>query len=146
MIFEFSDKYFSARAKSEKGIAAVLTIVIIAAATLIMASSASLLGLGELDLGYTSQKGGEAFALADGCMEEVLWRINLDLTYGVGAGQINLSLSNGSCIINITDLGANRRRITILGASGSYNKKIEAEITISAQNVPIIDSWAEKTD
>lgn len=130
---------------NQKGVAALLTIVIVAAAALIMAYSSSLLGLGELDLGYTSQKSSEAFAVADGCMEETLRRIRLDTNYGVGVGDINLTVSNGSCIINVKDLGGNQRRITITGTSGDYNKKIEAEITLSG-NVIAIDSWQEKSD
>jgi len=131
--------------KNQRGVAALLTIIIVAAATLIMAYSASLLGLGELDLGYTSQKGAEAFSVSDGCMGETLRRIRLDTSHGVGAGDISLSVSNGSCIINVTDLGSNQRRITLTGTVGDYNKKVEAEITLSG-NVITINSWEEKDD
>lgn len=135
--------------KNQRGVAALLTIVIIAVATLIMAYSASMLGLGELDLGYTSQKGTEALSVADGCMEETLRRIRLDTNYGLGAGSISLLVSNGSCIINVVDLGSNQRRITITGTitdtSGDYNKKVEAELTLDS-NIIAIDSWIEKSD
>ena len=130
---------------NESGVAALLTIIIVAAATLIMAYSASLLGLGEIDLGYTSQKGAEAFSVADGCMEETLRRIRLDTSYGTGIGTINLSVSNGSCIINVVDLEGDRRRITITGTSGDCNRKIEVELILS-DNVITIDSWTEKSD
>lgn len=129
--------------KNQQGIAALLIIVIVAAATLIMAYSASLLGLGELEMGYVSQKGQESLSVADGCLEETLWRIRLDQNYGLSIGEINLSVSNGSCIINVADLGNNQRRITVLGKVGDYNKNIEAEITL-AGNVISIDSWQEK--
>ncbi len=129
----------------QKGVAALFIVVIITAAGLIIALSAALLGLGELDLGYTSQKGGEAFAVADGCVEETLRRIWLDNNYGIGAGAINLSVSNGSCIINVEDFGSNQRRITATGTVSNYNKKIEAEIDFSG-NVMNINSWIEKDD
>ena len=136
-----------ARTKNiESGIAALLTIVIVAAASLIIAISASLLGLGELDLGYTSQRGAEAFSVADGCMEETLRRMRLDVNYGIGVGVINLAVLNGSCTIEVVDLGSNQRRITITGTSGTFNKKIESEITISLGNVLSVDSWTEKDD
>ena len=131
--------------KNQKGVAAILTIVIVAAAVLIMAYSASLLGLGELDLGYTSQRGSEAFSVADGCIEETLRRIRLDTMYGIEAGDIILSVSNGSCIINIEDLGSNQRRITAIGTSGNYNKKLETEISLFGNTINI-NSWTEKDD
>jgi len=120
----------------ERGVAALLTIVIVAAATLIMAYTASLLGLGELDLGYTSQKGAEAMSVADGCMEEALRRIRLDTGYSGGS----LSLGGGSCIIERSG-----NTITVTGTVDEYNKKIEAEISLNG-NVITINSWEEKDD
>lgn len=136
MLFKINKK------SNESGLAALLVIVIVAAAILLMSFSALLLGLGELDLGYTSQKGGEAFFVADGCLEETLGRIRSEPSYGIGE-EINLSVSNGLCIINVIDIGGDQRRITVLGKSGDYNKKIEAEISLSG-NVITIDSWKEK--
>jgi len=129
----------------ERGVAAILTVVIVTAAALIMAYTASMLGLGELDLGYTSQKGAEALSVADGCIEETMRRIRLNTSYGVGAGTINLSVSNGSCIINVEDLGSNQRRITVTGTTGDYNKKIQTTLTLTG-NVIAINSWEEKSD
>jgi hypothetical protein len=122
-----------------KGVAALLTIVIVAAATLLMAYSASLLGLGELELGHTSQKGEEAFSVADGCMEEALRRIRVDTSYTGGS----LSVLNGSCTIAVT--GSGPYTITVTGTSGEYNKKIEAGVAVSSR-VLTINSWEEKDD
>jgi len=137
-------KLKSSYQKSE-GFIALFTVLIVASASLIMAYSAFVLGVGELDLGYTSQKGEEAFSVADGCMEESLRRIKLNTSYGVGSGAINLTTSNGSCIINVVDLGSNQRRITIEGASAEYNKKIESVITLNG-SVISLDSWSEKNN
>ncbi len=126
-----------------RGVAALLTIIIVAAATLIMAYTASLLGLGELDLGYTSQKGGEAFSVADGCLEETLRRIRLDVNYSANA-TATLNVSNGSCIINVEKSGANGTT-TVTGTTSNYNKKIQATYTLSG-NVITINSWQEKDD
>jgi len=133
----------------QHGVAALLTIILIAAATLIIAYSASILGLGELDLGYTSQKGGEAFSLADGCLEETLERIRLDVTYGLSTGTIDLPTSNGNCTIDVTDLGNNQRKIWVTGnvitATSRYTKKIQAEITV-LNNIITNNSWQELSD
>ena len=126
----------------QKGGAILLIIVIIAAATLIMAYSSSILGLGELDLGYISQKGSEAFSMADGCMEETLRRIQLDTNYGIGAGTINLSVDSGSCVIGVVDLGGNQRRVIVSGTISDYTKQIETELTLNG-NIITVTNWIE---
>ncbi len=124
-------------ASCQSGVAALLTVVIVAAATLIMSYSASLLGLGELDMGYTSSLGAEAFSVADGCMEEAFRRIRLDTNYNGGS----LGLGSGTCIIGVVANG-NNRTITVTGTVLEYNKKIEANLILSG-NVITIDSWEE---
>lgn len=135
------------RYNTQSGIAALLTIVIVGAATLVMAYSASLLGLGELDLGYTSGRGAEAFSIADGCMEETLRRIRLNTAYGTVGGQINLTVPNGTCEINVSVGNPSERIVNVLGSTtgGGYNKKIQAALTLSG-NIITITSWEERSD
>lgn len=113
----------------------MFAIVIIGAATLIMAYSSAMLGMGELELGWYSLKGSEAFAIADGCMEESMRRLKIDSAYSGGA----LNLGAGSCTITIVPSGSDRT-ITIVGTTGNYNKKIEAGVTLSGGDV-ILNSW-----
>lgn len=127
---------------SQSGIAALLTVLIISAAVLIMAVGASFLGLNELNMGYTFQKGGEAMALADGCLEEALLRLKRDNNYGISAGDIPLTLGQGSCIINITDLGFGQRRIQVQGKAGDFYKNIQAEASVNQEAVNIT-LWQE---
>lgn len=128
---------------TQQGIAALFTVIVISAAALMMAYGASLLGLGELDSGYTMQKGEEAFWVADGCMEEALGQFRLNSAYTGGA----LTVSNGSCIIGVTSFGSSRT-IVVTGTSGQFNKKMQAGITLPASGAAsiIINSWQEKTD
>ena len=128
--------------RKKEGFGALLAVVVIGAVTLILALSAALLGLSELDLGFISQKGAEAFSVADGCMEETLRRIRLDSTFGVGAGTINITVTNGSCTVNVTDLGSNQRRIIVTGTTDIFNKRIQVELTITGV-VLQISSWEE---
>jgi hypothetical protein len=128
----------------QSGFAALLTIVIVAAATLLMAYNASLLGLGELDLGYTSQKGNEAFGIAEGCLEESLRHFRLDTSY---TGE-NLATSNGSCIIEVTSSGSNATTTVTATTTNIYSKKLEAAFSFTSDTRPVITilSWEEKTD
>jgi len=133
--------------ENQKGIAALLIVIILTASTLIMAYNASLFGLGEIELGFTSQKGGEALALAEACMEESMRRIKIDSEFGVGAGDINLLFGTNSCIINISK-NLNDRTIITSGKVGRFNKKIQTIITLSGVNSDIItiNAWEEKMD
>ncbi|MFH1661925.1 MAG: hypothetical protein ABIA02_02420 [Candidatus Falkowbacteria bacterium] len=122
---------------NNRGMAALLTVVIIAAATLIMAFNASLLGLGELDMGYTSQKGAEASSIADGCVEEAMRRLRLDSNYSGGT----LNIGSGSCIIGIVADG-NNRTITVTGTAQEFHKKIQATATLSGSDTAL-NTWQE---
>lgn len=133
-----------------KGFAALLAVIIIGAAALIIALNSSLLGLGELDLGYTSQKGEEAFSVADGCMEELLRRIRIVPGYQLNAATTtNFDIfGNGSafCDFKITDVdGVNTRRLVVKGIRGSYNKLIRVNSTLSGAqlNEITITKWEE---
>lgn len=126
--------------KNQNGIAAILTIVIVGAAALLMAYSASFLGLGDLAIGYDTQRGGEAFSIADGCVEEGLRRLKLDADYG---GE-TLNVGDGSCIITVLPTG-NNRLVTAVSALGNYHKAVEANVDIVAGEI-IFHSWAEKSN
>jgi hypothetical protein len=128
----------------KNGFVALFTILVVSASVLIMAFSASLLGLGELDLGYTAQKGAEAFAIADGCTEESLRKLRLNSVYTGGY----LTTVNGSCIINIVTSGSDRTITVTASTTDNYYKTIETNITLSADVIPIVtlNSWEEKTN
>lgn len=122
---------------NQKGMAALLTVVIIGVATVIMSVSASLLSIGELDMGYTSSKAGEVFYLTDACMEETLRRIQLDSGYS--ANNNTLLMGAGSCIINIVAVGSNRV-VTSEGVLGEYRQKIQVNLMILNKKITI-NNW-----
>lgn len=127
---------------NNQGAAALLTVIIVSAAVLIMAYSASVLGLGELDMGYTSQRSAETSAVADGCLEEALRSLKINSNY-TGSP---LSLGHGSCIISVTGAGSSRIiavTSTVSSQGGAvYYKKIQAEITLVG-NVITVVGWRE---
>mgnify|MGYP007123701188 CR=1 FL=1 len=124
----------------QKGVAALLTIIIVGASALIMAFSASILGLGELDMGYISQQGAETLAIADGCMEESLERLRNDASYAGGS----LSLGDGSCIITVSTSGNNSTTTVTANIDSKYFKKIRTTADIN-NGIVSIDSWEELT-
>jgi hypothetical protein len=128
--------------KNQKGMAALIVVVIIGAATLLIATTASYLGLAQLEAGFSSSKAIETSSVADGCMDETLNRIRRNTSHGLITSPISLSLGNGSCIINVVDLGSGQRRVTVAAIVGYYNKKIEEVVTLTG-NVITVNSWQE---
>jgi hypothetical protein len=134
---------------NEQGVAALLTIIIVAAATLIMAASASLLSLGEIEQGYISQKGDEALSVAEGCTEEVLRRTRFDSDYSANT-TTTLTVSNGTCTIFVEQSGTNSTSTivgTVTDQNSSYNKKIRAMYGYNASGrIITLTKWEEVID
>jgi len=138
---EISCFYKGTRKNTTGGFAALLTIIIVSASSFLMAYSASMLGLGELDLGYTAQKGSEALTVADGCLEEALYRLRLDVDYGGGTVTSGLS----SCTISVSGSGLDRTIAIAADIESTFYKHLEVEVTLSGTVYPTITvtNWNE---
>jgi hypothetical protein len=77
----------------------------------------------------------------------------MDANYG--AGQVNLLFGSVSCTIDVTNpnfpIDSGRRWVTVLGRSGDYYKKIQAQLTIASQsigslNTVAVNLWEEQSD
>lgn len=126
-----------------RGVVALFLIVIIAAASFIMAYGSSLLSIGELDMGYVASRGREAFANADGCAEEALRRLRYDAGYAGGT----YTLPNGACVIIITTAGSTRTVSVTADVAGTYFKTLQIDVTLSGDAVSgtviTVNSWKE---
>lgn len=140
------------RSPHPPGVAALFTIVVIAAAGFLLAYGATLLGIGELESGYVGQQGNEALSAADGCAEEQLRQLRLDPAYT--AAGATLSLPNGSCTIDVTNnppSGADKR-IEVLSTIGDHHRKVRVDIDQTADPVNgelttlSVVSWEERTE
>jgi len=120
-------------------------VIIIGAAGLLLAYTASFVSINQLETSYIGAGGLEALSVTEGCVEETLNRIRLDNNYGVGAGSINLSLGDGSCIIDVTDLGGGNRRIEATGTVSNFQKKVQVELSVSG-SVISVTQWEELTN
>lgn len=123
--------------KDRRGTAALIVVVLIGAAALIMAFSASWFGIVDVDTAYVAKKGEEVGALADGCMDNALQRLRFNVNY---SGE-TLSIGTGSCIISVVANG-NARAITVNVSSGSYYQGLMANIILNG-NVITLTSWQE---
>lgn len=121
----------------QKGAAAFLTIVIIGAASLLMAIGSARLGLGELESGLIEIRGASSLTLADGCIELALGNLRKNVSY---TGE-TLSVGGGSCIISVSG-GGSTRTIISTATIGTYIRKIQVQISIVG-SVVTITSWSE---
>ena len=121
----------------QRGITALVTIVVVGAAALLMAYGASWAGIVDLDTSYLAQKGESVAAFADGCLDEALQRLRYNINYTGGS----LSINENSCIINVVSAGSNRT-INISASSGNYYQALQASVTLSG-NVITLNSWDE---
>lgn len=121
----------------KRGVAALLTVLIVSVAALLIAFSAAVLGMGEMDMGYTAQKGQESYSFANGCVEEALRQLQLNVNW---TGE-TLNLSEGSCIIGVVQ-NANDRTITVSSRVNNFNKKLQVLVTINNEIITL-NSWQE---
>lgn len=124
---------------NNSGAVVLIIVVLISTIAFLMAYSAVLLGLGDLQIADSYEQGAKTLALADGCADEALYRLRLDNNYNGDT----LVLSSGSCIIEVIDpVGTVDRQITILATVNDYNRKIQIEIDL-VNNAPVILTWQD---
>lgn len=129
---------FQRKIKRQQGFVVLLLILVIASVVFVIAYNAVLVGLRELEMGYTAHKGEEVHALAEGCIEETLRQFSFDSNYVGG----DISVGNGTCTIVVTNDNGNKV-VTVDAQVGKYYSTIEANVTISTSPY-IINSWEEK--
>ena len=116
---------------------ALLTVIIVSAAALVMAFSASMLGLGDMDMGYTAQKGQESMSMVNGCAEEALRQLQFNANWGGGT----LNLMDGSYMIGVL-VNGNNRTLTVSGTINNFTKKLQVLATLNSNEV-LVTSWQE---
>jgi len=129
-------EFFPQHTKS-RGAAALITVVVISASALLMAYGASILGLGELEMGYDSARGDETLALADSCREEAFYRLRLDPNYIGGS----LSATRGSCIIEVEENGE-EYTLLISATTGYYTKHLQATAKVASSTITAL-TWKQ---
>jgi len=117
--------------------AALLTVIIVSASALVIAFSASMLGIGEMDMGYTAQKGQQSMSFTNGCVEESLRQLQLNSNWGGGT----LSFGDDSCIIGVVADG-NKRNLEVIGTTDNFTKKLQVLSVVDNGNVSVT-SWQE---
>lgn len=107
-----------------------------------MAVGASFLSMGELDMSIASVKGRKALSYAESCIDEGLRRIMIDPDFYADSQPI--VIGDGQCLLTVSGSG-NSRTIIGAGSADVYQKKIEADLSFSGQEINI-NNWQEKNN
>ncbi len=116
--------------KVNSGFAALVVVVIVGSVALTIALATALLGVRELELATTTDQGREAKAFADGCLDSAL----LALRQNPAQGSYQFTVGADRCIIAVTNLGGNNRRVVARGVVGENEQSLTVLVTLSPAN------------
>ncbi|OGF26844.1 hypothetical protein A2303_01765 [Candidatus Falkowbacteria bacterium RIFOXYB2_FULL_47_14] len=122
---------------NKSGFATLVAVIIIGAVSLVMAKNATILDLGEINAAFAYDRGEEALAIAEGCVEETIRRFTLDPDYS--ANGFNLSLGSGNCVIDTVANGI-VREITVVGRTDNFYRTVNAAISLTDEGM-VLESW-----
>ncbi len=125
--------------KNKSGFTLLITILIVGAVVLAIASTLFLMSVGAAKNIAVAEASARAGAMADACAEEALEKIRESTTF-IGYG--TLSLGGESCGYLVTGLGGQNRRVVASSTVSDVVRKVK--ITVDTIN-PLINvtSWQE---
>lgn len=116
--------------KTKFGFAALVVVVVVGAAALVIALSTAWLGLRELEIATTADRGFLTKAFTDGCLDAAL----LALRFNPAPVSFDFTDGVGRCIMTVSDEGGDVRRIAVRGIVGENEQFLEARIIVSPSN------------
>lgn len=125
--------------KSEEGMTTLLSVLIIAAAVLIIASNLAIYGQEELDISLSANYGRDAVYNAESCAHEGLRRLQITPFYL--ADDLPVALDGGFCTISITGTSSNKLLVAKAEVN-NYYREIKVDIDTSSSSL-IINNWNE---
>lgn len=123
---------------NQAGVAPMVTIIVISAATLAIALNLAYLGNTGLETSIAIKDARLAKSLAQSCAEEVLLNIALDDDYTADSSL--LSIGAQSCTISITPVDMSRE--IMVETNGDYQQKIIIKAIVATSSISIND-WKE---
>jgi len=127
--------------KNKSGISLLIVVFVISAIALLLATTAGIIGIDELQTGMRQNATLETFAGADGCMETAIKKLRNDMSYTGEA----LTIGNVACTITVTGSGTSRViKARAAYTSTNYVRELQANVDWSSQYQ--ITSWQELTN
>lgn len=130
-------------ASDQQGYIALVSVLIISALVVLVATSASLASISEADMGLQESQAWQSFYLTTACAEHGLMKLKDDIEY---SGNETLNFTNGSCtILPIEGTGDQDRTIKVTGNVSNQTSKIKVEINEVNPDMEI-SSWQQVAD
>lgn len=122
-----------------KGYIALTSVLIICAVGLMIASTASLLSIGESQSALSLSKGEEALAFVEGCAEDALLKSQQNINYNGG----NITRPEGTCQVTVDSKTGTVWTITVTNSNIFYKRSIMIIYNRPASGNITITSWKE---
>jgi hypothetical protein len=124
---------------SNTGYIALTSVLIISAVGLAVASTASLLSIGESQSALSLFKGEDMLATVEGCAEDALMKSQEDITYSGGT----ITRPEGTCQITMTSKVGTTWNITATTTDILYKRSITIIFDRPTSGNITITSWKE---
>ena len=125
--------------RREKGYIALTSVLIISAVALMVASTASLLSIGESQSALSLSKGEDTLTFIEGCAEDALMKSQADINYNGG----NITRPEGTCQVTMNSKVGTTWSATVTTSSLLYKRSITIVYTRPATGNITITSWKE---
>ncbi len=124
---------------SHAGYVTLLTVLVVSAVGVAVASSLLLLGIGNARSSLALQQSKSAAALADACAEEALQQLRFSTSY---SGTATLTLGAGTCSYTVIVGSGEAREVEATGTVGTVVRKVDVFVSQLTPKT-VISSWQE---
>lgn len=125
--------------ENERGAAAIMMMVIILAVGILIVSTTALIGVDDLEIGFSQEAGSHAILAAESCAEEAMLRLSRNSSYTGGS----LTVGESSCTIAVTGTPCGSCTIDVTSTRDNFTRNVQVGVTVSGSSVDIT-SWEEE--
>lgn len=120
-----------------KGYIALITVLIISAVSLVLATTVSLLAIGEAQSSYAAGEGEDTLTFVEGCMEDALLKARGSDSYTGGT----ITRPEGTCSITVVKVGS---VWTLAATTTSTLYKRTIQVVANKTTSFALTSWIER--
>lgn len=113
-------------------------MVIILAVGILIVSTTALVGIDDLEIGFSQEAGSQAILAAESCAEEAMLRLSRNNSYTGGS----LMVGESSCIIAVTGTSCGSCTIDVVSTRDNFTRNVQVGVTVSGSSIDIT-SWEE---
>ncbi|HSD12857.1 MAG TPA: hypothetical protein VLC10_04825 [Patescibacteria group bacterium] len=121
----------------ERGVIALLTMIVLGALVVSIGIAAGLVGHSQLVVEAVTDHERQVRALASTCLEEAVYRVKLDPAYAGGT----VPLEGETCAVTVSGAGGTRT-VTATAAVASHTKSLTATLTLKQNAALSARAWS----